>query len=379
MIYLQLISPNILRKLLSLIAFLASFSLAPAQTQDFPVVVRPLYRTDTLTIAIVGDIMMHERQIHTAARPDGSYDFSSYFKHIKNHISSADIAVGNMEFTLAGKPYSGYPTFSAPDSYAEYMAECGFDIFLAANNHIFDKRGQGAKRTIAIYKELQKRYGIMICGLADDPEELKKTMPLKVTKKGIRTAFVNFTYGTNLGTDIHWPKTNYMSNTSLIESALKEASDCDVTIVLPHWGIEYDLKHSPEQESLSISLAEKGADVIIGGHPHVPQDFGKVSDRMVPVAYSLGNIVSNMSHPNTQVGLMANLKIVRRPQGDVELLPITFTYLWCSLPGGYTDSYTVLPIKEFIDRKSEWKNVADYEKMISSYERVRMKTGIEDN
>lgn len=368
-----------MRALLTTIAFLVSFISIPAQTQDFPADVRPLYRTDTLTIAIVGDIMMHERQIRTAARPDGTYDFSSYFKHIRELISSADIAIGNMEFTLAGEPYSGYPQFSAPDGYAEYMAECGFDIFLAANNHIFDKRGKGARRTIEMYDRLKEEYGIKVCGLAENPEALKKTMPLKVTRKGIRTAFINFTYGTNLGSDTHWPKTNYMNNTALIESALRDAIDCDVTIALPHWGTEYVLKHSEEQEKMSIFLAEKGADVIIGSHPHVPQDFAEVSKRMVPVAYSLGNVVSNMSHPNTQVGLMAHLKIVRRPQGDVDLLPITFTYLWCSLPGGYGDSYTVVPIKEFMGRKDEWKNVSDYEKMVTSYERVRKAIGIEDN
>ena len=368
-----------MRLLLQTIAFLISSVTIPAQTQNLPAVVRPLYRTDTLSIAIVGDIMMHTRQIETAAKNDGSYDFSSYFCHIQEDIRSADIAVANMEFTLSGKPYTGYPSFSAPDEYAEYLAECGFDIFLAANNHIFDKGAKGAERTLARYKELGEKYGIMVCGLAADDEDRKKSMPLKVLKKGIHIAFINFTYGTNIGSDRHWPRTNYMSDKSLINTALRDAEDCDISIVLPHWGEEYNLRHSAKQELLSIELASNGADLIIGSHPHVPQGFAEVTERKTPVAYSLGNAVSNMSAQDTQVGLMARVKIIRKTNGDIQMLPITFTYLWCSRPGGYSDHYTVIPIKKYLDRRNEWKGAWDYDKMTRSYERVRKATGIEDN
>ena len=321
--------------------------------------------------------MMHTKQIEIAKRTDGSYDFSSYFSHIKNRISSADIAIANMEFTLGGEPYSGYPTFSAPDSYAEYLAECGFDIFLAANNHIFDKGGAGAERTLGIYRELGKKYGIKVCGLSENEAVRDETTPLKILIKGMKIGFVNFTYGTNLGTDRHWPKTNYMSNNSLIKRAFTEAEDCDITIALPHWGIEYELIHSAEQEATAVLLADYGADVIIGTHPHVPQDFGKITDRNIPVAYSLGNGVSNMSAPNTQIELMAEVRLVRETDGDVTMLPIRLTYLWCSRPGGLDNSYTVIPIKEFIGRRELWKGTWDYDIMVSTYERVRSITGID--
>lgn len=350
-----------------------------AGAQDIPACISPLYRKDTVTIRFLGDIMMHTRQIETAHRGDGTFDFSSYFSHIQDKIESADIAVANMEFTLGGKPYSGYPSFSAPDAYGKYLAECGFDIFLAANNHIFDKGTDGAERTLRVYRELEKQYGINICGLAENEQARASNMPLKKVSKGIRIAFINFTYGTNLGSSRHWPKTNYMNDKVLITDALRRSEDCDVTIVLPHWGTEYELIHSPSQEATAIMLAENGADIILGSHPHVPQDIGTVTDRHVPVIYSLGNAVSNMSAPNTQLELMAELKIVREEDGDVRLMPIQFTYLWCSRPGGYSSSYTVIPVKEYIGRRSEWTGKWDYDKMIATYERVQNIIGIKDN
>ena len=355
------------------------FSVMTAEAQELPVVVRPLFKADTLTICVMGDMMMHSRQIESAKKADGTYDFSSYFIHIEDKIKAADIAIANMEFCLAGEPYTGYPTFSAPDNYGEFLAQCGFDVFLCANNHIFDKGAAGAERTLKILRELEKDYDIMVCGLAETEEMRESSMPLKVLKKGLRTAIINFTYGTNLGCEKHWPKTNYMNNKSLILNALKKAEDCDLTIVLPHWGEEYELRHSESQESTAIMLAENGADLIIGSHPHVPQDVGMVTSENIPVVYSLGNAVSNMSAPNTQLELMAELRFVRNTNGSTQLLPIKFTYLWCSRPGGFSSSYTVLPVKEYIDKKSQWYGVWDYEKMVTTYNRVKEIIGIEDN
>ena len=330
--------------------------------------------------------MMHTDQIRNADKGDDSYDFSSYFSLIEDKIKEADLAIANMEFTLAGKPYSGYPCFSAPDQFADYLADCGFDIFLAANNHIFDKGAKGTERTLDIYRRLKGERGIMFTGIASDEEELAKNNPLIVSTKGIRLGILNMTYGTNVGAGSHWPKTNYMASLSQISSALSKAeeADADITMVFPHWGIEYNLKHSAKQEETAAWLAENGADMIIGAHPHVIQGFQTIETleagekKNVPVAYSLGNAVSNMSARNTQLELMATVRIVRHGNGDIETLPIEFTYLWCSRPGGYNSSYTVIPVAEFIGRRDEWQGKWDYDKMMDTYIYVKEHTGTED-
>ena len=359
-----------------IIALSVSFSLlletkvVNAQFLYTPVKARPLYSCDTLNICVMGDMMMHSAQIADASR----HGFATWLTHLKDRIESADVAIANMEFTHAGEPYTGYPAFSAPDGFSEYLADCGFDIFLCANNHIFDKGSKGAQRTLDIYRKLHDIYGIRYCGLAADEFDQSRNNPLFITSKGIRVAIINFTYGTNAGADMHWPKVNYMNNRPKIMQALSSAEKADLTIVLPHWGEEYSLSHSKNQRETALWLIENGADMILGAHPHVVQDYETIDG--VQVAYSLGNAISNMSAENTQIELMAEIRIVRKPNGDIEVPPIEFTWLWCSRPGGFCDSYTVLPIEEFIGRKDDWKGTWEYEKMINAYNRVRKATGI---
>ena len=366
---------NVITTLVTVVTVLTAVTSAYAQFPTHIFKARPLYQSDTVTLCVLGDIMMHTEQIRNARKPDNQYEFSSYFELIQDKIKTADIAIANMEFTLAGEPHTGYPAFSAPDSYAKYLAESGFDIFLIANNHIFDKGSTGADRTLEIYKELSNTHGIRYCGLAADQVEREQTHPLIVKTKGISIALVNFTYGTNLGADKHWPKVNYMNERSMLKTAMDKASEADFTLVLPHWGNEYELTHSPEQHETAKWLIDNGADMIIGTHPHVVQDCETIDD--VQVAYSLGNAVSNMSAANTQVELMAEIRLVRDSSGDIKILPIRFTWLWCSRPGGYNNSYTVLPIHRYLDSRDRWAGPWEYDKMLINYERVRKATKID--
>ncbi|MBR5833128.1 MAG: CapA family protein [Bacteroidales bacterium] len=351
---------------------------APGQTLSFPeawttewLTPRPLFQQDTIRICIIGDIMMHGKQIENTARSGSEHDFSSFFSLIEEDIKSADLAIGNMEFTLGGKPYTGYPSFSAPDGLEIYLAECGFDVFLAANNHIFDKGAKGAERTLEKYRELQQTHGIMFTGLAGNEEELAQTTPLMTLVNGVKVAFINYTYGTNQGCGKNWPKTNYISDRQRIEDGFRKAEEMqsDFVVALPHWGIEYSLNHSKEQERQARWMIEMGADAIIGSHPHVVQDRGEIDG--IPVAYSLGNAVSNMSVTNSQLELMAILRIVRYSNGDLEMIHPTYKYLWCSLPGGYNDSYTVIPVEDYIGKRDLWHGKWDYDKMVNTYNRIR--------
>ena len=339
---------------------------------------------DTLRLCFVGDVMMHSAQISNAARKDSTYDFSSNFELIRKEISRADISVANMEFTLAGKPYSGYPCFSAPDEILKQLADDGFDILLAANNHIYDKGAEGTARTLSMLQEAQEEHGMKFCGLAGSEEERSQTTPLIIKRKGLTIAIINFTYGTNAGAQSHWPKTNYEGSREYLENAFVRArgQGADIIIAMPHWGEEYVLRHSERQEATAKWLTNQGADLIIGTHPHVVQDFevmrNETTGADVQVVYSLGNAVSNMSAANTQIELMASVEFIRDENGKIRILPMEFTYLWCSRPGGYRGTYTVLPVAEHIDRKAEWYGGWEHDKMMSTYRNVIKETGIKD-
>ena len=367
---------RIIRNLICVIIPILGCLNASGQTLSFPESwreqwynVSPLFQQDTIEICILGDIMMHGKQIENTKRTGDEHDFSSFFSLIEDEIKGADLAVANMEFTLGGKPYTGYPSFSAPDGFEEYLADCGFDVFLAANNHIFDKGAAGAERTLRKYRSLQESRRIWFTGLAGSEEEMARTTPLFIRLKGLSIALINFTYGTNQSCGKDWPRTNYTQNSELLSTAFDKASDADYTIVLPHWGAEYVLRHSKSQEKLAEWMVEAGADAIIGSHPHVIQDTQEIKG--IQIAYSLGNAVSNMSATNTQLELMATLRIVRGHNGDTRMLPITYTYLWCSLPGGFNDSYTVVPVEEYMNRSELWHGKWDYDKMVATYNRIK--------
>ena len=376
-----------MRRLLTFAIFLLVSASCWAQFNVSIPPAKPLRQlSDTATVLVMGDVMMHRDQISNSSRADGSYDFSTYLEHIKDQVMASDLAVANMEFTLAGQPYSGYPCFSAPDGYEDYVASCGVDLFLTANNHILDKGKLGIERTLGRYSQMEEEGMVKHTGCSESAEDDLRRFPMIMAVRGIRIAFINFTYGTNLKIDSEFPKVHRTDKTEIGEAIDRaKAMGADFIIALPHWGTEYMLSHSASQEKLADWLVEQGCDAVIGAHPHVVQDTERVAAivdgrlKSVPVVYSLGNIVSNMSAPNTQVGMIAKLRIVTGEDGSRRLLRPELVMTWCTRPGTLTDSYATIPVKDFLGKRDLWKNKSDYDNMVRSYERVKAATRIEDN
>ena len=378
-----------MRKNLTIGLFLIlSWSAAAQLHRDIFRFPHPLYQApDTVSIVFLGDMMMHSGQIANARTAEDTYDFSACFSRVERLIKQADIAVANMEFTLAGRPYTGYPCFSAPDSYVEAIAESGVDIFLTANNHILDKGRKGVERTLAVYSKMEEEGRVRHTGTSVSAVDDSLRFPLRIVSKGIRIALINFTYGTNCRIREDFPKV-HRADTGEIAAAIRKArqTGADFIIALPHWGYEYVLRHSVSQGKLARWLAEQGCDAVIGAHPHVLQDTetliianeSGIGARQVPVIYSLGNFISNMSAPNTQVGMLVTLRLTKNRFGEKNMLAPRLTLTWCSRPGHLSGGYTTIPIKEYIGRRDLWRNHWDYDKMIASYERVKKETGIKD-
>ena len=297
-----------------------------------------------------------------------SYDYSSYFAHVQHFIDEADFTVANMEFCLGGPPYTGYPSFSAPEALAEEAAEAGIDLFLCANNHICDKGRRGLVSSLEKYGKI----GVPVTGVYRDSLDEQKHNPYIAELGGVRVAFINFTYGTN-GIRVPEPFIVNMMDKEKVREAFVMAreKEADIIIALPHWGQEYTTVPDSRQREWAEFLLECGADAVIGSHPHVvqPVEF--------PVAYSMGNFISNMSLRNTELGLMMILRIAVTSYGDSYVAGLEAVPVWCSRPGGYGDGYTVLPVREFLDRKEEFRSGYNYTKMKDTYN--RLKTLFEDD
>ena len=261
------------------------------------------------TLVFAGDAMQHDRQIEAARRSDGSFDYSAYFRHVADYVSAADYAVVNLECTLGGKPYKGYPCFSAPEEYAVALKDAGFDLFLHANNHCLDRRDAGLRRTL----DQLDMLGVPHIGTYRNAAERAKNYPFVADVKGMKIAFLNYTYGTNGITVQGDVVVDYIDRAKIhtdIQAARRKGAD--LVVACMHWGVEYQLVQNKEQELLADWLVDEGVDLVIGGHPHViqPMQMRRAKDgRQVLVVYSMGNFISGMRKPDTRGGAMVRVKV----------------------------------------------------------------------
>ena len=98
--------------------------------------------TDSVTLLFI-ERMGHDSQIESAFDKIKKHDYNPVFKNVESIIKKADFAIANLEVTLAGKPYKGYPQFSSPDELAIACKESGIDVLVTANNHSCDRRKKG--------------------------------------------------------------------------------------------------------------------------------------------------------------------------------------------------------------------------------------------
>jgi len=274
-----------------------------------------LQDTNRLTLLFVGDVMGHDSQIASAFNDSTKiYEYDGCFKYVSPFIKEADVAIANLEVTLAGSPFKGYPQFSSPDNLATALQNAGFDILITANNHSLDRSKKGLERTIDVLDSLN----IIHTGTFKDSLERVRRYPLVFDKNNIKVALLNYTYGTN-GLEVTKPNIVNYIDTAHIRMDLRKAKTArpDFTIVTIHWGLEYQRTENSRQKALAEFMLKHGADAIIGSHPHVIQPIKKYysnkNDTTIYniVVYSLGNYISNQRKRYTDGGIMFNMELVK--------------------------------------------------------------------
>lgn len=246
--------------------------------------------TTRLSLLFVGDIMQHDTNIAAAFDPvTKKYDYTACFQFMAPLLRSADLTIGNLELTLAGAPYKGYPQFSAPDALAVALKDIGFDVLVTANNHSVDRGKKGIDRTIKVLDSLNIQH----TGTFADTTSRRLHYPLIVERKGFRLSLLNYTYGTN---GIPVPKTAHVNlmDTLTIRADLQKAKqqNTDAIIVFFHWGDEYQSLPNTTQKFLAAWCLKRGVSLVIGSHPHVLQPIEWRKNENQVVAYSLGNFIS---------------------------------------------------------------------------------------
>lgn len=269
-----------------------------------------------IVLAAAGDVMMHNTQIAAGYdRSAGEYDFSHFFRDISPYLQAADVAVANLETTLAGedKKYTGYPMFNSPDNLAAALREAGFDVLTTANNHSLDRYEYGVRRTL----DTLDAHGLAHTGTFRSPED--RDAVLMVETEGIKLAFLAYTYGTN-GIPLPADKPYLVNLTDealmLSDTARAREAGADIVIICLHFGAEYVSAPGNEQKELVRKLVGAGADIILGSHPHVLQPYEKIAvseadgqTREGWVIYSLGNFISGQTGLRKEAGVIYYIRL----------------------------------------------------------------------
>ena len=315
--------------------------------------------TDTVRLVFVGDVMGHSTQTKGAWHDGGDscYNFMPTFQWVKETISSADLAIANLEVTFAGEPYTGYPRFSSPVALANALRDTGFDILLTANNHILDNGIRGLELTIDALAHLDFSY----TGSFKDSTDRHHHNPLMIQKNGFKLAFLNYTYGTN-GIDARPPIIVNYIDTLLIANDLKisRTMDADFIITCVHWGEEYQNSENMAQRQFAGFLARHGCNLIVGSHPHVVQPITKIAVEAadsVLVAWSLGNFVSNQRWRYSDGGIMFAVTLTKTGSA-IELQSYGYEPFWVHR---YLDKnaqvYRLIPVNDYLLNPEHYPNI----------------------
>lgn len=347
----------------------------------------PEYVKTSITLSAIGDIMLHDAVMDSCYdRSSKTYDFSSIFTYVSDHLQAADYAVVNFEGTLGGSSYgiSGYPMFNSPDSILDGLKNAGVDILLTANNHCYDTYSEGLHRTMDKVTE----SNLLHLGTkknAEDPNYI-------ILEQGeIRIGLACYTYETSTSKNskyingipvkqgdaalinsfnLHYLDSFY-DEADLTISQMKEEG-VDAIVYFMHWGSIYSRKVNSQQLEISQKLCDLGVDVIIGGHPHVVQAADLLTstqddNHKTVCLYSMGNAVSNqrgiytkeVPTKHTEDGVMFQVTFTQQKDGTVVLESAEAIPIWVNMatnPKSGKKEYNILPLDKSIQ---DWKTAFD--------------------
>lgn len=298
-----------------------------------------------VTLAVVGDIMVHDYQYNEAydAATD-TYNFMHNFQDVKKYFDGYDLVLGNLELTFGGakREYSSFPCFNTPDAFLDAVKDAGFDILTTANNHCMDTGKNGLIRTLDKLDEA----GIAHMGTYRSAEERDKILYKEVN--GITFAFLSYTYGTNGITVPDAYLVNLIDNDQMIADIKKARKQADVVVVMPHMGNEYETYPKEVFQDWADLMFLSGADIVLASHPHVLQqmeyrkvDHGNgVHDGFI--IYSLGNFISSQTTPPRNASIVLHLTVEQVGNEPPNVKEVSFVPIWTQFRNAQDQNYFVV-------------------------------------
>lgn len=272
-------------------------------------------------VSFVGDILVHKVLFQYAtSQPER---FKILWKELIPTMKAADFMVGNLEGPVAPKLQAGgsevendpgfkhdgtvYSGTNFVFNYHPYVIDdllaSGFDMVTTANNHTMDRSSAGVLKTIA---QLQAK-GLAFVGTTTKDQSI--SFLRSATVKGVRLGFIACTEMLNGFSDPNKLVLNCKSP-KLIELVKESRAKNHATVVLPHWGDEYQGRPNAQQRRWAYSWIDAGATAVVGSHPHVLQTVewrdSKRTDSGL-IIYSLGNFVAAQKDVARRASAIAHL------------------------------------------------------------------------
>ena len=239
-----------------------------------------------LYLSFVGDVMQHERNIEMP-------DYDRLYDPVRGALFADDLSFANIEFPVdPARPPAGYPLFNGSIAYLRSALGAGFSVLALANNHTFDYGVSSITASWAVYDELGDELAVYHNGIRARPGA--PIEPTTIVYGGRRIGFVSITSFSNVwGSEpfiYQVPYWNGRARSSFLASVRDWADRYDLLVVAIHAGEEYVLEPDADKAAFFREVADAGADIVWGHHPHVLQPWERHGESVV--MHSAGNFVS---------------------------------------------------------------------------------------
>lgn len=264
---------------------------------------------DFVDLTFAGDIML-DRGVKNSVRKNFNNDYSQLFAKVNfpDFLKDSDVFFANLEGPASdqGTDMHNLYSFRMDPNVVPALAGVGVDVLSVANNHVGDWGRDAYADTLSRLKENEIQYA------GGGNNETEAETPVIIEKYGMKIGYLAFS---DKGPDWMAATTDQAglllaSNPRFDEIIQNAAKQVDDLVVSFHFGEEYQTTHNARQELLAHKAVDDGAKLVIGAHPHVPEDTEVYKNSYI--AYSLGNFIFDQSwSPATMQGMILNIKLGR--------------------------------------------------------------------
>ncbi len=227
---------------------------------------------------------------------------------VLDFFHSADHTVANVEGALIDAVDDGTRGVffhSMNPEATRVLCNIGADIWSIGNNHTMDAGREGVISTRKIAADLDCRtFGAGLNEVeASEPVYLEEAGGIGMFGVSYMAECIPAT-ATEPGI-FRWDDMDYIA-----ERIAEVKAKCRWCIVVSHGGEEFTSLPSPYTRDRYLKFLELGADVVVGHHPHVPENY-ELFDNGKAIFYSLGNFIFDTNyqrvHLYTDLGVLLKL------------------------------------------------------------------------